>query len=180
MNSDHTVEVMALLRSETDNCPQCSTQFPKHDTSCSFNDFQFLEILAVVAMQPEIQPSDFDDKLKEFIKERTSKPYFGDAACYLFTIDTVYPVLDITDEELEKLAKNRSSLYRIWVKVGKLMKKKTFFKNTDAANASRGTQIYKLLQLVYDIKIGAVSTTQNQKYILWCIIYYIQQWLSTC
>lgn len=180
MNGLRIEHVMTQLRSETEHCPQCSKQYPKHELACSFVDFKVVDILAEVAINLDPTPDDFMTNVRKFIDERNTRTDFLDAAVHVFTNDAIYPALGITESDLESITGSRGSTYRAIIDTFRLLSALDFFHATDESNVARGGRIISTLQLVYDIKSNYSSSTvsRKQQIVLWYMTWYIRSWVS--
>lgn len=184
MNSSRITEIVRLLRSDTDDCPQCYREYPKHESTCAFVDFQVVEILASVSVLPGALPSNFKTQLYDFIRERSSKTDFLEAVVYVFTTDALYPTLSVTESNMEVIVEGRS-IWRVISSVFDLFNGIEFFKDTGSVNVSTAPLVSDVIQLVYDIKgtrlgrnYSYSSTAQKQRIGLWYMMYYIRLWLN--
>ena len=180
MNESRIEHIMTQLRSETQQCPQCAKQYPRHEPACAFVDFKVVDILADVAINLDPAPDNFITNVRQFIDDRNTKTDFLDAVVYVFTNDAVYPALGITESDVESITENRGSTYRAIIKTFQLFNGLDFFDATDQSNVAKGARIISILQLVYDIKSNYSSSnvSRKQQIVLWYMMWYIRSWVS--
>lgn len=180
MNESRIEHLMTQLRSETEHCPQCAKQYPRHEPACSFVDFKVIDILAEVSINMDRTPDNFMANVRQFIDERNTKTDFLDAVVYVFTNDAAYPALGITETDVENITEGRGSTYRAIITTFQLLNGLDFFGATDESNVARGGRIISILQLVYDTKnkYRSSNVSRKQLIVLWYMMWYIRSWVS--
>ena len=175
---------METLRNPELPCPYCSKTYPRHLSTCTFVDFQVMEVLLEVYTNPNIEVDGLKTIVYDFIRERSAKDLFLQAVGYVLTNDILYQQTGINEADMKYLTVRNSYFLYLWIKINILLSKKEFFMERDDSSRDKALTSITSLELLYDIqssRLGPYSTSFNiysLRNVSYLVCLYIARWIG--